>query len=237
MRYYKPLLWLSFLVAASLLTLSCDEQPNEDEPNFQENLSSFNSTITKLDSTLNLMDKLQQEVSKIEEDRAMGKITDEEALEKLNALENTLGRKIAKSSNFHPVKEMPGWALNLGLTEPTGMNFDQDFSEMTSEYNDTEGYNSMVMVYKGDYNTAMAQASKIAHKAGVPISQDYKDAMELSEKYGIEAIKGALYANFEIGADDNPKYNISISVDEDGSLTITATDRKKMIEALSNDYN
>lgn len=229
----SALFWIVPLVIVMVSGLSCDEPPKEDDANFQENLSSFNNRMTKLDSTLDLMDKLQQNVDKIEEDRATGKITDEEALEKLNNINNTLGRKIAKTSNFHPTKGIPIWARQLGLTEPVGMQLDIDFSQSTSENNEVEGFNSVSMVYQGDYNTAMQQAAIIAAKAGIPTSQDYKDAIELSEKYGIESVKGASYLNFEIGSMDNPQYNISITVDENGTLTINATDTQAMIDQLS----
>ena len=229
--------WAVLVIVLPFFTLSCDEPQKEDDPDFQENLSSFNSTMTKLDSTMDLMDRLQENVDKIEEDKAMGRISDEEALEKLNELNNTLGRKIARTSNFHPVNGLPAWARQLGLTEPDGLIFDKDFSETTSEYNDSEGYNSVLMVYNGNYQKSMEQAAIIAQKAGIPLSKDYKDAMELSEKYGVETIKGAVYLNFDLGSENNPRYNISITVDEEGTLTIGATDTKMMMKQLKSVYD
>ena len=38
--------------------------------------------------------------------------------------------------------------------------------------------------------------------------------------------------NFELGAKDNPKYNIAITVDDKGVLTISATDGEKMEQEL-----
>ncbi len=224
-KIFFPLVLLVFLVLFGLH--SCDDIPGENEnvgQKFNENLDEFTNSIDKVDSTLDLMDKLQKDIDQIEEDRQLGHITDDEAIERLNKINNTLGRKIAKQTNTKPTVGLPRWAIKLGLTEPQGMAFDQDFSQSTSERDPVEGFNSVILVYRGEYNHAMQQAELIAKKAGIPLSQDYKDAIKLKEEYGIETIKGASYMNFEIGAENNPQYNISITVDDDGTLTINATD-------------
>ncbi len=210
---------------------SCDEVPKDEGKDFQQNLSSFTSTMDKVDSTLDLMDQMQEEVSKIEQDRDLGLISDEEAIEKLNEINNSLGRKIAKT-NDNSVTGLPRWARRLGLTEPVGLVYDQDFSQSTSERNEIEGFNSVILVYKGSYELAMQQAAIIAKTANIPLSQDYKDAIQLKKEYGIETIKGASYMNFTIGADNNPRYNISITVDDDGTLTINATDNDALMQQL-----
>lgn len=216
-------------IFAILFFGSCDYIPEEEKgKDFQENLNSFTSTIDKVDSTLDLMDEMQKDIDKIEEDRTQGKITDDEAIEALNKINNTLGREIARKTNYNKVHGLPRWAINLGLTEPVGLTFDEDFSQSTSENNDSEGFNSVIMVYRGSYDASMIQAEIIAKKAGIPLSQDYKDALILKRDYGIETIKGASYMNFKIGDDNNPKYNISITVDDDGTLTINATDTEAL---------
>ncbi|MBC8321401.1 MAG: hypothetical protein H8E34_11845 [Bacteroidetes bacterium] len=220
------------LIVFSLLLQSCNEPVKNEEKVFQQNLSSFNTTINKLDSTLDLIDSMQLKVEDIEEQRVLGKISDEEAINRLNQINNTLGRQIAKTSNFHPVRGLPVWALQLGLTEPTGMVLDKDYSQSTSEDNDNEGFNSIILVYHGNYDVAIKQAGIIASKANIPMSQDYKDALNLSKKYNIETIKGASYMNFELGSDDNPRYNISITVTDDGTLTINATDNFALMQQL-----
>ncbi|HJN05958.1 MAG TPA: hypothetical protein QF480_05035 [Bacteroidales bacterium] len=220
------------LIVITILLVSCDEAETKKSKDFQQNLQSFNSTMTKLDSTFDLMDSMQIEVDKVEEERALGKISDEEAVEKLNQINNTLGRKIAKTSNFHPVNGLPSWAKQLGLSEPIGMVLDKDYSQTTSENNDNEGFNSITLVYHGNYDVAMKQSEIIAKKARIPISKDYEDAMILSQKYDIETIKGASYLNFELGSDDNPRYNISITVKDDGTLTINATDTYALMKQL-----
>ena len=221
--YFLPLL---------ILLNSCDEPPEDNGKDFQQNLSTFTSKMDKVDSTLDLIDQMQQDIDQVEEERASGSITDEEALEKLNLINNTIGRQIAKKANNHPLNGLPRWARKFDLTEPIGLIFDEDFSQSTSEDNENEGFNSVIMVYRGNYELAMKQAEIIAKKANIPMSQDYKDALKLSRDYGIETIKGASYMNFKIGAENNPQYNISITVDDDGTLTINATDTEALFKQL-----
>jgi predicted RND superfamily exporter protein len=233
MKLRFPTSIILYFIPISILLYSCDEQETTENENFQQNLNTFNNTMNKLDSTLNLMDSLQRTVDIVEEDRALGKITDEEAIEKLDQINNTLGRQIAITSNFHPVEGLPTWAKQLGLTAPTGMKLDKDYSQSTSEKNDNEGFNSITLIYRGKYNVAIQQAEIIANRANIPMSQDYKDALILSEKYNIESIKGAAYMNFDFGSDNNPRYNISITVDDYGTLTINATDSYALMQQLN----
>ena len=232
MRTHSLTTSVFYLIVVSLLLQSCNEPVKNEEKVFQQNLSSFNTTINKLDSTLDLIDSMQLKVEEVEEQRVLGKISDEEAINRLNQINNTLGRQIAKTSNFHPVRGLPVWALQLGLSEPTGMVLDKDYSQSTSKDNDNEGFNSIILVYHGNYDVAIKQAGIIASKANIPMSQDYKDALNLSKKYNIETIKGASYMNFELGSDDNPRYNISITVTDDGTLTINATDNFALMQQL-----
>jgi len=221
-----------YFTAILLLIYSCDEPESKDDKIFQENLNSFNNRMSKLDSTLALMEELQNEVDKVEKDKALGKISEAEANAKLNQINNSLGRELSRVSKTNPVNGLPTWAKQLGLTEPTGMILDGDFCQTTSENNKTEGFNSVMLVYNGEYNHAISQAGIIADKAGIPMSQAYKDALILSQEYDIESIKGASYMNFEIGSDNNPKYNISITVDDNGTLSINATDTDALIREL-----
>ena len=87
-------------------------------------------------------------------------------------------------ANENPVISLPYWAVKLGLTEPQGLTLDSDFSQSTSENNPDEGFNSVVMVYRGAYQVAMEQAKMIAAKAVIPLSDDYEAAQQLAEKFG-----------------------------------------------------
>lgn len=225
---------ISFFVTALavLLTVlsSCEEDKTNEKEAFNDNLNSFNETINKVDKTMDVVDQMQREVESVEEDRVLGKIDDDEAIKRLEAINAKYSRTIAKLANEHPAIALPVWATRLGLTEPAGLTLDKDFSQFTAEDNPEEGFNSVVMVYRGDYQVAMEQAAIIAAKAGIPMSSDYLAAKQLAEKFGTEVIRGAAYMNFELGSETHPKYNIAITVDEDGSLTITATDAKKLSE-------
>lgn len=225
---------ISFFVATLVVLLlvlsACEEDKTNEKEAFNDNLNSFNKTMNKVDKTMDVVDQMQSEVDSVEEDRALGKIDDDEAIERLEAINTKYSRTIAKLANEHPAITLPAWATRLGLTEPAGLTLDKDFSQFTSEDNPEEGFNSVVMVYRGDYQLAMEQAEIIASKAGIPMSSDYAAAKQLAEKYGTAVIKGAAYMNFELGSDTHPKYNIAITVDEDGSLTVTATDAKKLSE-------
>lgn len=222
---------ISVFLSLALLS-SCDEPEENDGKDFQQNLSSFNNTMSELDNTMDLMDSMQLKMDNIEEDRALGKISDDDAILKLNQINITLGRQIAKTSNTGSVAGIPAWAKQLGLSEPANMSFDKDYSQSTSENNKNEGFNSVILIYKGNYEESIKQAGIIAQKANIPMSQDYKDALVLSKEYNIETIKGASYMNFDFGSDKNPRYNISITVDDFGTLTINATDTYALMKQL-----
>jgi len=232
MRFIQITLNIISIFFVLTILHSCDEPVEDDSKDFQQNLNSFNNTIDELDNTLDLMDSMQQKINDIEEQRALGKISDEDAILKLNHINNTLGRQIAQTSSTGSIVGIPVWAKQLGLTEPANMSFDRDYSQSTSENNNSEGFNSIILVYKGNYEEAIKQAGIIAQKANIPMSQDYKDALILSKEYDIETIKGASYMNFEFGSDNNPRYNISITVDDNGTLTINATDTYALMKQL-----
>ncbi|MBE0649379.1 MAG: hypothetical protein IH595_00930 [Bacteroidales bacterium] len=217
------------LIAAFLVGLySCKQHKPDTTENFNTKLQEFKKNINKVDNTITMVDSLEKQRTRINDERDAGKITDSEAKRKLDVLDSTLGRKVAKSTNLHPAKSLPDWASELGLRMPVGMELDTDYSQITSEKNDDEGFNSVVLVFKGDYNTAMKQAAIIARDAHVPLTKEYKTAFEMKEKYGEEIIKGAVYMNFELGDPIQPKYSIAITVSENGTLTISATDSKGM---------
>lgn len=196
--------------------------------NFNTRIKEFKNNINRVNNTITLVDSLQKEEAKIISDRDEGRITDREAKTRLALLDSTLGRKVAKSINLHPAKKLPDWARKLGLMMPVGMKLEPDNSQVTSAENKDEGFNSVVLVFKGNYNTAMQQAATIAKRAHVPLTKEYKTAFEMKKKFGEEIIKGAVYMNFDLGNPVQPKYAIAITVTEDGTLTISATNTKGM---------
>lgn len=182
---------------------------------------------------MDLMDNMESQKAKVQADYRLGKITKAESEKRLEAIESRYNRKVAGSSGNLYVLGLPGWAKALGLSEPENMVLDKSLSQVTTEDSKGSGFRSVTLVYKGSYKQAMEQARKVAALAGVPLSPEYKTAMEMKEKYGDEIVKGAVYVNFEPGAANNPKYSIAITVDEKGVLTISATDAKKMEKEIN----
>ena len=97
---------------------------------------------------------------------------------------------------------------------------------------DIEGFDSMVLVYEGKYETAMAEAKKIAEKANIPVSSEFAAAQEMisnmteDERMGLDMFeedmtKGIIYTNHSL-LETNFDKLITISVDEFGELIIEA---------------
>lgn len=215
---------LSVLVAGMS---SCLPEEKTETDKFENELHNFNKSMDNIGQTMDLVDAMQSEVDNIERKRALGEITDTEADQQLNEVKETYGRVIARRSNVNPATALPEWAKQLGLTEPEGLLVDPDYSQLTSVNNPDEGFNSVLLVYTGDYSTSMREAQRIAKRANIPLSKDYLQAVELAKTYSSEPIKGIAYMNFDPFVSD-ATFNISITVDETGMLTISAVDVNQM---------
>lgn len=235
MKSRNIILFLSGVFILIILFPSCHSSKKDSTKEFNARVNKLNKSISKVDNTITLFDSLQNELSKINKDLSEGKITVKEAVRKKDILERSLGRKVARTTNYHPAKKLPNWAKALGLTSPKGMKLDSDYSQITSVKNPNEGFNSVLMVYKSNYDKAMQQAAEIAKKAHIPLIKEYKAAFEMKKKYNEEIIKGAVYMNFEPGAPSQPKYSIAITVDKNGLLTISATNTRQMESQLLKD--
>jgi len=216
-----------------LFMISCLPEEKTETEKFERELSHFNESMENIGQTMDLVDAMQAEVERIEKSRALGELTDKEADEQLSELKETYGRIIARRSNVNPATSLPDWAKNLGLSEPVGLSLDTDYSQLTSFSNPEEGFNSILLVYIGDYKLAMNEASRIAKAAGIPLSKDYKQAVELAKTYSSTPIKGVAYMNFDPFVSD-ADFNISITVDETGMLTISAVDVDQMKKQFEN---
>lgn len=225
---------LNFILITAFLGCfySCKQHKPDTADNFNAKLKEFKKNIKNVDNTITMVDSLAKQQARINSERDAGKISDSEAKTRLDNLDRTLGRKVARTTNLHPAIDLPGWAKDLGLRMPRGMELDTDYSQATSEKNQDEGFNSVVLVFKGNYKTSMQQAAIIAQNAHVPLTKEYKTAFEMKKKYGDEIIKGAVYMNFDLGDPVQPKYSIAITVSETGTLTISATDSKGMEDHL-----
>lgn len=221
---YLTIMMLSVLIGFQ----GCIPPPETNETDkFDTELKSFNKSMNQIGKTLDMVDAMQIEVDKVERQRALGEITDVEAERQLLQIKETYGRTLARGSNMNPATSLPQWAQQLNLTEPAGMKLDPDYSQMTRVENPEEGFNSVMLVYLGDYNLAMKEAARIAKIAGIPLGKDYLQAVELSKQYDTEPIKGVAYMNFDPFIEDKD-FNISITVDESGMLTISAVDVTQM---------
>jgi len=223
---------LNFALLSLLFFPACNSPKQNEAKKFDAKLNKFERSIKKVDKTMRMMDKMDAQIDSVKKERDAGKISDKAAQRRIDAINKTLGRQVAKSTNQHPATDLPTWAKDLGLSLPHGLTLDKDFSQLTSEDNPNEGFNSVTLVYRGDYSKAMKQAGIIAGRAHIPLTEEYKTAMEMKQKYGDEIVKGAVYMNFDMGAAQHPRYNIAITVDESGTLTISATDTKKMRDLL-----
>ncbi len=230
-RFSLPAIALLFIGIVFTFS-SCGSPHSNPKKKFDVRLNKFNRSLRKADKTMDMMDDRASRKAKVQAAYRQGKITEAEAQKRLAAIDDQYNRKVAVNlGNVHG-PGLPGWAKALGLTEPKNMVLDRVLSQATTEDRREGGFNSVTLVYKGSYKQAMEQAEKIASIAGIPLTPEYKTAMEMKRKYGDEILKGAVYMNFELGAKNNPKYNIAITVDEKGVLTISATDAEKMEQEM-----
>ena len=123
-----------------------------------------------LDAGLENMEKIIE----MQEKMLSGEITAEEADEFME--ENAAEQKEIMQME---VKEMPKWVKDMGLDEPKGMTLNTDLSEATTEKE--HGFNSVQLVFEGDYETAMQEAKRIANAANIPVGAEFKMAQESME--------------------------------------------------------
>lgn len=218
---------LGLIILFSALFFGCQEPETTQTENFENELQSFNQKMDNLGESMDLMDAMQQEIDEIEQEANRGDISDAEAGRRVNQVKNNYGRALSRRSNINPATALPAWARSLGLSEPRGMTLDLDYSQTTSALNPEEGFNSVLLVYTANYNHAMAEAKRIAELARIPMSKDYQQAVELARTYSSAPIRGVAYMNFDPFVSDND-YNISITVDDDGMLTISVVDVEQM---------
>lgn len=219
-----------------LLVTACLPEEKSESEKFENQLESFNQSMENIGTTMDMVDAMQAEIETIERKRALGELTDKEADKQLNEVKETYGRVIARRSNVNPATALPTWARQLGLSEPVGLTLDPDYSQLTSIKNADEGFNSVLLVYSGDYNTAMREAKRIAAEAEIPLSKDYKQAVELAKTYSSTPIRGIAYMNFDPFVSD-ADFNVSITVDDTGMLTISAVNVQQMQKQFQTETN
>lgn len=229
---------LFFLVALFLLGLAgCEENKPTDAKEFNNNLKDFNKSIHHVDKTMDIIDRMDSEMESVAELQKEGKISNKEAEHRIDVIRAKYAQELARTGNVTNLKGFPEWAKKIGLSKPENMTLNKKESQMTSASDSVTGYNSINFIYSGSYTTAMEQAKKIAAQANIPIAKDFQEAIDLAKELDTEPVKGVIYMNFEIGKEDTNRYHVAISVDDVGTLTITATDvmqLKNMVEKSKN---
>ncbi len=241
----KKTVTLFKIVALSILVIlvGCNPQPTEQQKtefdkNSEEELEKqsddFSKSMDNLDEAMNVASQLNQRIQLVEQRFKDERITRERADELIEAINKRYGKESSTTAEDATVQYVfPSWLQDIGISEPLGMAFDGDNSFQTKENNMQDGYNSVLYIYHSNYAKAMKEAERIATAAGIPMSENYRKAKELSKKLGkeIEGLKGVTYMNYEFGEKDFSKpYKISISVDEKGKFTLNVADMKTKAE-------
>lgn len=222
---------------SSWIFTSCksNEQPDQENEKIQQQLDDLTESMEDIDETIELADYLNTQLEQLDKQVESGELTREQANKLAEELNKTYQREIAKRSNINPATKLPPWAEKLGLSEPKGLTLDPDFSKKTSLNDPDGGFNSIRLVYRGDYGKAIKQARIIAEKANIPLSKEYAEAYEMAKKYpsaGNE-IKGISFMNYDLSSHDI-RYKISITVNAEGILTISAVDEEQRKVYLNN---
>ena len=180
----------------------------------------FTGCKSKEERAMEEMGRQFEKMSEVQEKLMRGEITEEEAERMIQEMVPAEG---AVPQRDMP-KGLPRWAKNLGLSEPKGMELDQPNSYETSTNNPNETFDSIDLVYRGDFEIARREAERIAEEADMPMIKlfgmlvDYEDLVQYGN--GI----GDAYS-------EDLEYTIIIeaSIEEgEGRLEINALNQKQM---------
>ena len=171
---------------------------------------------------------VQDEARGIEESYRKGEISLAEYKFRMAELQDEADRLNLRNENLSNADYLPEWAREIGLSVPSGMKILPEFSHMTSMDNTSERFNSITLVYEGNYDTAMKQAARIAGDAGIPMSTTWKKNLEMAKKLGNPLPKGVSFMNYDFGMNRDMDYIMLVEVDETGRLTISAADARQM---------
>lgn len=148
------------------------------------------------------------------------------------SIENTFAT-IEKTLNTQNIGSytLPLRAKKLWMIEPQGMNL----NTLVSKYVYETDYDSTILVYTWDYDVAIQQAKLIAQKSHLQVSKNFKQAQSIAQVGNVDYISGLdigdiskwiVYVNHEL-LDTNIDKLLSVSVDQEGILTIEATNYKQ----------
>jgi len=214
MKSYSKFSILFLVIIMSLSVVACND----------------NSQEKNIDKVGNLTQKMIE-----------GEITEKEFSEQIEDISNEsydefedIGRK---------AKSLPKWAKKLGLFDPKGLIINTEESFETTE--PKEGFNSVYLKYTGNYDDIISQAEKIAKSANIgEISQSPRKLNSMDMLGDLEGMgmpladienmkkelaktsKGAIFTN-SFNHQPEGQYMISITVDHEGILVLSAVDWKK----------
>jgi len=168
------------------------------------------------------------QLQSLENDLETGKIS----LHHFDSLSTQLRLQKERNEQFtdeiRTLDKMPEWVKELGITVPEGMKFDQVFSDYTSVDDPTEGFNSVSLVYTGTYETAIAEAERIAASAHLEVGGVH---FVKNKSQNVTRNSMVNYLNYSL-ENANQDYLISVQVVSSGRLTIMVTDNKQLNERL-----
>lgn len=123
---------------------------------------------------------------------------------------------------------LPLRAKKLWMKEPKDMELNTILSK---HYSNEEGYDSTILVYKGEYDAALKQAEIIATNAGLHISKTFQQGQAIAKEAEVKYISGLdvenivqwiIYVNHDL-LDTDIDTLLSVSVDKEWTLVLEAT--------------
>jgi len=173
----------------------------------------------------------EKRLQSLEDDLVTGNITKHEYDSLSDLLRLQIKGSVALAEENHTFDKIPDWVVKLGISEPEGMKFDQDFSNYTSVDSPSEGFNSVSLVYTGDYDQAIKEAAKIAASAKLVPGGNFKAKGSPVSNLTRNTSKVVTYLNYSLGNTDKD-FLISIQVEPSGKLFIEVTDNKQLNKCL-----
>lgn len=186
----------------------------------------------RIDSLKIVLDSVQTGLLSLEKRYHSGMISYKTFIRRRMIYDKAYNQISAELGGLHKAFSLPKWAKNLGLVEPAGMLLDSTLSQQTSVDLAGEGFNSVTLVYISSRDTARMWADSIARKAGLVEVNDYLVRSRKASTIRAEEGNGVKYLNYNLRPDDK-EYLISVEADEEGILTITATNIRQLNEKLS----
>jgi hypothetical protein len=173
----------------------------------------------------------EKRLQSLEDDLVAGNITRYEYDSVSGVIHLQMQRAAVLREDSHNPERMPDWVIELGISEPDGMKFDQVFSNFTSSDDPSEGFNSVSLVYTGNYEKAIEEAAKIASAAKLFPGGIFRAKGSPVKNQNLSSNPEISYLNYSLG-NTNLDFLISIHVEPSGRLTIMVTNNRQLNERL-----